>query len=289
MSVTRLAKEPKQYPIDQSPLYKLVGKGQLEKVLGIDLSRIDRLLGEENYRVWMNKRDREIQQPIRWLAVVHRRIATLLSRIDVPDYVFSRKGQSYVENGKQHLGNVPVAKTDISKFYPSTTRVMVRDMFKKRFECAHDIAKLLADICCYEERLPTGSPISGYVAFFASKSMFDEILKLAQAANARMTVYVDDVTLSGPSATKRLISEVQQVIRRSGLKTKQSKTRTFPANAPKPITGTIIAGEKMRLPNARYKKIWETRRALERATRKEKGALQNSLRGHLQQAKQILA
>ena len=289
MSATRSAKEPKKYAIHQSPFFKLLGKGQLEKILGTDLSKIDRLLGEENYRVWMNKRDREIQQPTRWLAVVHRRIATLLSRIEVPDYLFSRKGQSYVGNGKQHIGNVPVAKTDISKFYPSTTRIMVRDTFKKHFQCAHDIANLLADICCYKGRLPTGSPISGYVAFFASKAMFDEILILAQSANTRMTVYVDDVTLSGPSATKRLISEVRQVIRRNGLKTKQLKTKTFPANAVKPITGTVVAGEEIRLPNARHKKICETRRALERARPKEKRALEKSLSGHLQQAKQILA
>ena len=47
-------------------------------------------------------------------------------------------------------------------------------MFLHDFECAEDIAHRLADICCYKQlHLPTGSPVSGRIAFFAAKHMFD--------------------------------------------------------------------------------------------------------------------
>lgn len=162
-------------------------------------------------------------------------------------------------------------------------------MFVREFRCAGDIANILADLCCYQmKHLPTGSPISGRVAFFAAKTMFDEINELAQKTKSRMTVYVDDVTMSGPAVTKRLISEVRGAVRRHGLKTKQSKTKTFPADASKTVTGGVIVGDVVRLPNPRHRKIWETRRAVQRATGDERKRLLRSLKGRLQEAKQIL-
>ncbi len=288
MSAKPCSMAHKKYSLHQSPLYKITGKGRLESILHIELSQLNRLLSADNYRVWENDRGREIQQPIKWLAQVHKRIATLISKIEVPDYVFSQKGRSYADNAKQHLGNVPLAKTDISKFYPSTTRQMVWRMFSNTFKCAPDIADILADICCYQQKhLPTGSPLSGRVAFFAALPMFEKISEVAKRSGSRMTVYVDDVTLSGPAVTKRLINEVRQSVRQHGLKTKKEKTKTFPAKALKTVTGTVIAGNSIRLPNARHKKIWETRQAISVASREEKPMLLRSLKGRLQEANQI--
>mgnify|MGYP000064713570 CR=1 FL=1 len=278
-----------RYPLHQSQLYKIVGMGRLEAILGIDVSKLDCLLAPENYRVWVNKKGREIQQPLKRLAQVHRRIGDLLSRVEVPDYVFSQKGRSYVDNARQHTGNFPLGKTDISKFYPSTTRYMVWRMFSGDFKCASDVANILADLCCFkQEHLPTGSSLSGPIAFFAARPMFDTICERAGAAESRMTLYVDDLTFSGPTVTKKLVSEFRQIIRRHGLKTKQSKTKTFPANVPKTVTGVIVVGENVRLPNIRHKKIWETRSAIESTTGEKKRRLVRSLKGRLQEAKQIL-
>lgn len=98
-------------------------------------------------------------------------------------------------------------------------------MFIRDFQCAEDVARILADVCCYEQKhLPTGSPLSGRIAHFAASAMFEEINDLATKRASRMTVYVDDVTLSGPDVSKRLIDEVRRIVRRHGLKTKQSKS-----------------------------------------------------------------
>lgn len=277
-----------RYPLHQSPLYKIVGLGRLETVLRIDLSKLDRLLAPENYRVWINDKGREIQQPLKWLAQVHKHIGNLLSRIELPDYVYSQKGRSYVGNAKQHTGNFPLGKTDISKFYPSTTRQMVWRMFSNEFKCAKDVADILADICCYQQKhLPTGSSLSGRVAFFAACPMFDAALSIANESGSRMTIYVDDLTLSGPLVTKHLLVKVRQVVRRHGLRTKDSKTKTFPAEAPKTVTGAVIVGDGVCLPNSRHKKIWETKRAIQIATSHDREKLVRSLKGRLQEANQI--
>jgi len=49
------------------------------------------------------------------------------------------------------------------------------------------------------------------------------------------------------------------------LESKTRKSKTFAPNAPKPVTGTIIVGEMLRLPYARHRKIQDTRSALRMA------------------------
>lgn len=279
-----------RYPLNQSPFFKMVGIGQLERVLSIDINKLSRLLSDSNYRVWINEKGREIQQPLKWLAQVHKRIGNLFSRIELPDYVYSQKGRSYVDNARQHVGNFPLAKTDITKFYTSTTRQMVWRMFVQDFQCARDVADILADICCYQQKhLPTGSSLSGRVAFFAARHMFDKISDKAKAIESKLTLYVDDITLSGNSVTKKIISEVRHIIRTHGLRTKESKTKTYAAASAKVVTGTVLMGNEIRLPNSRHKKIWQTHRAMQLAQPKDREKFARSLKGRLQEAKQIIS
>lgn len=280
------------YPVHQSPLFRLLGKNQFRSIIGVEWEAVPKLLERDNYRVWTTEKGREIQAPRGWMATIHARIATLLSRVELPDYLYSRKGRSYADNAQQHVGSHPVAKTDISKFYPSTTRAMVVAMFRNDFQCAEDVSHRLADICCYrQEHLPTGSPLSGRMAFFAGKHMFDEVAKLAETSECTLTVYVDDITLSGAVASKRLLSEVRQIVRRHGFKTQQRKSKTFAAGAPKIITGAVATLGGLRLPNERHRKIWLARKEAQRIDMErpiDRVRAQRELRGRLQEAKQIL-
>jgi hypothetical protein len=283
---------PKRYAIHQSPLFRIRGHGQFEKRLGIEWDAVDRLTAPENYRVWIdssNGKEREIQQPIAWLGKIHEHIGGLIRKIEVPEYLFSTKGRSSIENARQHLGDVPLIKTDIHKFYPSITRQMVFRMFVRDFQCAADVSSRLADICCYQQRhLPTGSALSGGVAFFAARHMFDELFALAQSQQCKMTVYVDDVTVSGPGATKTLLAEFRHVVRKHEHKSKSKKSKTYSAFSAKEVTGAVIDGSRLRVPNKQSQKIWIAQRKLLTATAEEKPILQRSLRGRLQQTRQIL-
>ena len=280
---------PKLYPIHQSPLFRLLSKRQFESVIGVNWEAIPDLLAREGYRVWKNQKDREIQAPIFWMATVHKRIANLLGRIELPDYLFSRKGRSYADNARQHVGNQPLVKTDISKFYPSTTRRMVMKMFIEDFQCAEDVAHRLADICCYKQKhLPTGSPLSGRVAFFSARHMFDEVATLASASNCKMTAYVDDITVSGPNAIKELLGEVRKIVSRHGLTTKQKKSKTFAASAVKTVTGAAIVGNELRLPNQRHRRISEAHQDVRTSSESTRAKAARVLRGRLQEATQIL-
>lgn len=279
----------KLYPINQSPLFRILGKGQFEKVLDVAWESVPALLQPSHYRVWVNEKGREIQAPHGWLQSIHETISKLLARIELPDYVHSKKGRSYVTNAAQHAKHSQLIKTDIHKFYPSTTRAMVYRMFLGHFQCAPDVANKLADICCYKQaHLPTGSALSGRIAFFAAHKMFDEVNQLTVQENCVMTTYVDDIAISGDGATKTLLGKVRQTISHHGLKTKDKKSRSYAAGAAKLITGIIVVDEEVRLPNIRHRAIHNARRILAKSSSTERPSLEKKLKGRLREAEQVL-
>lgn len=162
-------------------------------------------------------------------------------------------------------------------------------MFVQQFKCAKDIAGILADICCYQKKhLPTGSAISGYIAFFANKYLFDAVNEIAKEKECVFTLYVDDLTISGSAATKSLINDVRNEIKRHGLSSKRKKTQTFSSHSVKTITGVVIKGNQCLLPNHRHKNIDDTRTAIQNSSDvMEKEQLEKSLKGRLLEARQI--
>jgi len=278
-----------QYSIDQSPLYRLVGLKQLEICLGVELDRLDKLLKDGSYRVWINEKGREIQHPLGWLGQVHGKIAKHLAKIETPDYVNHKRGRSHVKNAEEHTGYHSVIKTDISNYYPSITRAMLKGMFIKEFKCAIDVAGILADICTFQKaHLATGSPVSGYLAFLASKDLFDKVHEISKERGCVFTLYVDDLTISGDTATKRLLKEVMASVKAAGLKTNHAKSKTFAPHATKMITGVAVKGNQCLLPNKRHKQIAENRKAIANAQQADqKEILKRSLKGRLMAAKQI--
>lgn len=278
-----------RYALNQSPLYRIRGKGQFASIIGIEWDAVPGLVAASVYRVWSNAKGREIQQPLGQLESLHRRIGDFLARIELPGYLYSQRGRSYADNARQHVGDIPLVKTDIHKFYPSTTWAMVHRMFTEDFECADDVARRLADICCYQRKhLPTGSPVSGRIAFFAARQMFDSIAELTAKHGCRMTAYVDDITVSGERASKTLLGEIRKIVHRHGLKTMQKKSVTFSAASAKLVTGAVILGVELRLPNERHKKIHDAQRELKAAPAADRPRIQRVLRGRIQESKQVI-
>lgn len=252
----------KLYPIDQSPLFAVKGLGQLEQALQSPLQAALEASKADSYRVFHNDNGREIQAPRGALDRIHRRIAALLARIETPDYLYSKRGRSHLENAGAHRHQPELLKTDIKEFYPGTTHTMVTRMFQRHFHCASDVSRMLADVCCFNGFLPTGSSLSGFVAFWCAKDMFDELHQLAASNGLVMTVFADDITISGSGASSKLLWRARQIVHKHGRTTKRKKSRTYAASQAKPVTGAVLRDGKMLLPNSQHLKIRTTRQEL---------------------------
>lgn len=243
------------YPLHQSPLYKLRSKKRLANLLGLTTARLTSIASSDNYARFdvsaSGDKKRAVEHPKGQLSRVHDKLLVLLARVEVPDYLHSaRKGRSYVTNARSHIGSHHVAKLDIRKFFPSTTFPYVYRFFAKELRQQPDVAWLLTKLVTCDGHIPTGSPISSLLAFHVHRRLFDEIDRIAKNLEVRMTCYVDDITLSGPKATKRLLWELALIVRNHGLQA--HKSRTFAPDRPKLVTGAIVLQSGIRLPNARH-------------------------------------
>ena len=75
------------------------------------------------------------------LKLVQSKIHSFLSKLELPDYLFSKKGKSSVDNSKYHINNNAVAKIDISGFYPNSHRNFIYNFFLKKMNCSPDVLK----------------------------------------------------------------------------------------------------------------------------------------------------
>jgi retron-type reverse transcriptase len=70
-----------------------------------------------------------------------------------------------------------------------------------------------------------------------------------------LSVYVDDITISGCNATKSLLWDIRKVIHGYGYQTSNKKSKFYSKTQPKMVTGVVIRDNKPLLPNRRHKKI----------------------------------
>ncbi|MFO1422216.1 MAG: reverse transcriptase family protein [Candidatus Competibacteraceae bacterium] len=256
------------YPLDQSPIFRLHSKRKLVELLGISLKDLRFLLSLDNYRVWETHQKRQdmlaglppptkarkIQQPKPLLFALHKRLALLLSRIQKPEFVYSAtKGRSYVDNASQHKNIERVVKVDIKNFYPSIERNAVRNFFAYDMQCAPDVAHVLSLLCCVNESLSTGSPLSPVLSYFACLPLFRKIANMAAAQGLIFTLYVDDMVFSGANATRGFSRLVVDELARNGFV--GHKISHFSAAKVKIITGVAVWPNRIGVPHKRQKRI----------------------------------
>ncbi len=192
---------------------------------------------------------RNISAPIAPLKVVQARIAELLNRVAAPDYLFAPvEGRSYVDNAARHIGARSIRLLDIEDFFPSCTINKVIWFFRSRMECSPDVSVILARIVTEGGALPQGSPCSPILAYFAYVEMWEEIENAVASTGCVLSVYADDLTISGRTVPEVLIWELKRILYRHGHRYAARKERAR-RDRPAEVTGVILAREGVTAPN----------------------------------------
>ena len=251
-----------RHPIESSQLYKIAYSKRLAKVLVIDLDALKRLLikPETMYTIkpkTIKGKKRIVEDPHPSIQCLHRRIGTLLAGIKPPDYLYSAtKGRSYIKNAESHTGSKSVIKIDIKNFFKSTTQNSVFLFFLNKMKCDRIVSGMLANLLTYKEYLPTGGSASPILSYYANKDMFDEIDMMAHAEGFTMTLYVDDICISGDKISSRFLNKVRKIISHYGFCS--HKSHHFWQKQKKLITGVTVDRKGIGLPDARKQKINKT-------------------------------
>lgn len=296
-----------RYNLCDSPFYRLKARRRLAALLEVSLQDIQALSSRDDLyeRGWKHKKEknlwlkempspeiasdyRAIDIPDPKLKKIQSRIATLLGRITPPDWLFSPvKGRSYVDNAAVHAGSRAFWLLDIADYFPSCTASSVAHFFHKKLECSPDVTAILVHITTWMKCLPQGSPCSPILAYFSNLDMWKSIEQLVVDGGLKHSVYADDITISGPIIPKEIIWNIKRVVHRHGLKIKAEKEVSL-IDSPAQITGVIVSGDSLKLPNRQLKRLFELRSERQRAkSDRIRKLLDVQISGRVSQKRQI--
>lgn len=267
-------KRPKSYPLNQCAMFNTSSRARLQSLLCLPLSVILESIGQYNkfdaqpkfdpFSAKPPRKVRHVQKPKGDLLKIHNRILKLLKFVEVPEYMQAAlAGTSYRKNAFVHRAGSYVATLDIRDFFGATNGSKVFNFFESALKCPGDISSIYSKLLTCEDALPTGSPISPLMSFYANKNLFDELNLLAQENGLIFTCYVDDLTFSGSYIDGRFIWEVERLVRRYGHAVAARKTKLFKDGCPKHITGVVLMDNEIKVPDSRYRKLRLLTAALE--------------------------
>lgn len=245
----------------QSDIASLVGmtKDQLEAIVRDKERYIRRNTVEINGKV------RNLTVPIGKLRLVHERLKFQLNKIKQPSYLCSpRKGVGQRDNAEMHVEGHQLLKIDVRQFYPKT---MQEDIWRWAHHCLgimDDVAGLFAKVVAIDGRMPFGSPLSPVLTSLVHRAMFDHVHAICCARGLTMSLWVDDLTISGAEVPGEAIGEIRQAIRDGGFQTR--KVEYLMTARPTEITGVPVAKGRVLAPRAIHRRIQEGYAALKVAT-----------------------
>ena len=174
-------------------------------------------------------------------------------------------GKSILTNAQQHLKQKYILNLDLEDFFPSINFGRVRGLLMaKPYNCTPKVATVLAQICCYDNQLPQGSPSSPILSNMICAKLDSQLQRLAKKHRCIYTRYADDITFSTfrykfPQSLAYYSTEsnefalggsINQIIEKNGFTVNLSKVRLQSKYGHQEVTG-IIVNEKLNV-NRKY-------------------------------------
>lgn len=201
-----------------------------------------------------------------------KRLNYYLTQLSIPNYVFAKTDGGFVKNAKHHRGNTNFLLLDIASFYPNCTFKNVKKFFQSDggLKMKKDLAQRMAELVTSPVKMnsktrniPQGFSTSTLISFFAYKSMFSEINKIAVENNLIFSTYVDDITFSTKDENfdfELFIDRIEKILNNYGHKIKKEKIKICNILLGKcpTITGIWMKRYKVRASSKIYKKLMKS-------------------------------
>jgi RNA-directed DNA polymerase len=236
-----------------------------------------RLPGSKKYTSFeVPKRDggkRQIKAPEASLSLLQRRLATLLTECleELKSAVPPRrplahgfeKGRSIITNAQLHKRRRYVFNLDLADFFPSINFGRVYGFFlkDKNFGLQPPVATVLAQIACFQNELPQGSPCSPVISNLIGHVLDGRLARLAKIHKCTYSRYADDITFStsrkefppeigvpvaGSAAAWQVSDELRSRIKGAGFDVNDKKTR-MQFRGSRQVTTGLMVNEKVNI------------------------------------------
>jgi RNA-directed DNA polymerase len=201
---------------------------------------------------------RELSSPPQKILLLQRHLLISLSKLyhaKPPVHGFVSK-RSIVSNAKIHVGSKWVLNIDLDNFFPSIHFGRIRGVFQKYpFSFSHSVSTVLAQLCCFNSKLPQGAPTSPIISNLICRGLDQDLFDLSEKFHVKFTRYADDLTFStntdffppdigtidSSNGNIPLIGEpIIRIIKKHGFEINPMKTRITHMREHQQVTGLTV-------------------------------------------------
>ena len=176
----------------------------------------------------------------KWLKRTKKELYLL--RKDWPDFMHGGvKKRSYISFARPHTNKKTVISIDIRDCFGSINQKHVQDVLVSRLNLSIKLAGRLASKLCYKGRLPQGYATSNFLTNLYLSETLLYIKRQLRKAGADMTIYVDDIAISGQNLNcGNIINLVVLELSRAGLSVSKAKIKVMHAHDRQVLCGLIV-------------------------------------------------
>lgn len=169
------------------------------------------------------------------------------------------KRKNIITNAKIHRNKRFVFNIDLENFFDSIHFGRVRGFFNKNknFLLPLEVATVIAQLSCYEKKLPQGAPTSPIISNLICEILDSRLLKIARKYRLDYTRYADDLTFSTNDKKflefyRLFVEELSNEINKAGFSINENKKRLQLKNKRQIVTGLVV-NEKINVIRNYYK------------------------------------
>lgn len=196
---------------------------------------------------------RKINAPIKELKEIQRKLVVGLENHTKKkrennniSHAFEKK-KNIITNAKIHRNKKLVLNIDLENFFESIHFGRVRGFFhkNKNFLLSIEVATILAQISCYEGKLPQGAPSSPIISNLICEILDYRLLKIAKKYKLHYTRYADDLTFSTNDnkfleLQTEFYEEISKELVKAGFKINVKKKRLQLEQSRQVVTGLVV-------------------------------------------------
>jgi RNA-directed DNA polymerase len=166
-----------------------------------------------------------------------------------------KREHSILTNADVHRCQRFVLNFDLADFFGTIHFGRVRGFFitNRHFKLNVDVATLIAQIACHENKLPQGSPTSPVISNLIGNILDIRLAKLAHANGCAYSRYADDITLSTsspefpgsvatcmPGSQWKVAKPVSDAVHACGFRINETKTRLQHRRSRQDVNGIVV-------------------------------------------------
>lgn len=171
------------------------------------------------------------------------------------------KNKGIISNADIHKNKLFVYNIDLKDFFDSFHFGRVQGFFikNKHFSLPYEVATVIAQLTCYNGRLPQGALTSPIITNLICQILDMRILKLAKKYKLDYSRYADDLTFSTNNkkfseCAEDFYNELNVEIVRAGFEINCKKVHMQYNNSRQTVTGLIV-NQKVNINHDYYKKV----------------------------------